>query len=186
MHLTESRHQCCELNCRNTHTHTHTHTIFTPTFLLTMSTAHGGGGGFFHGCNTLGGRFNKSFPAFSFFFFFLILQWRSSDSHCFCSSGKDWSTVAQQAKTTVDEHSLMSCLKACFPDNSAKFPHYAWTAQSGHSNFIGSRVYDFIGSRVYDFIGSRVYVCLAGTCQQHFWQNDPGLLQVTVITWGWN
>ena len=36
-------------------------------------------------------------------------------------------TVAQWADTSIDEHSLMSCMWACFPDG---FPHHAWTAVS--------------------------------------------------------
>ena len=55
-----------------------------------------------------------------------------------------------------------------FPD---RFPHYAWTAAySGHS----------------DFVGSRVYACLGVTCHLHFWQNDRGLSRATVVTRGWN
>ena len=55
-----------------------------------------------------------------------------------------------------------------FPD---RFPHYACTvAQSAHSNFIGSRT----------------YACLGATCLLHFWQNECGLFQATVVTQGWN
>ena len=49
-----------------------------------------------------------------------------------------------------------------------RFSLYAWTAQSAHS----------------DFVGSRVYVCLGVTRHLHFWQNDWGLLRATVVTWG--
>ena len=29
-------------------------------------------------------------------------------------------------------------------------------------------------------------MCLAVTCQLHFWQNDQDLLRATAVTWGWN
>ena len=32
----------------------------------------------------------------------------------------------------------------------------------------------------------RMHVCLAVTCQLHFWQNDWDLLCATAVTWGWN
>ena len=52
-----------------------------------------------------------------------------------------------------------------------RFPHYAWkTAESAHS----------------DFVGSRVYACLGVTCHLHFWQNDRSLLRATAATQGWN
>ena len=31
-----------------------------------------------------------------------------------------------------------------------------------------------------------VWLCLDGTCQLHFWQNDQGLLCAAVVPWGWN
>ena len=37
----------------------------------------------------------------------------------------------------------------------------------------------------YHSIG-RVHVCLAVTCQLHFWQNDRDLLRATAVTRGWN
>ena len=75
--------------------------------------------------------------------------------------------MAQRAETTVAEFFLTSCVWARFPD---RFPLYAWTAESTHS----------------DFVESRVYACLDATCHLHFWQNDRGLLRVTAVTWGWN
>ena len=51
-----------------------------------------------------------------------------------------------------------------------RLPHYACTAaESAHS----------------DFVGSRVYECLGVTCHLHFWQNDRGLLHATAVTRGW-
>ena len=32
----------------------------------------------------------------------------------------------------------------------------------------------------------KVYVCLAVTCDLHFWQNDQDLLHATAVKWGWN
>ena len=32
----------------------------------------------------------------------------------------------------------------------------------------------------------RTHVCLAVTCQLHFWQNDRDLLRATAVTRGWN
>ena len=32
----------------------------------------------------------------------------------------------------------------------------------------------------------RMHVCLAVTCQLHFWQNDWDLLCATAVAWGWN
>ena len=51
-----------------------------------------------------------------------------------------------------------------------RFPHYAWTAQSSHS----------------DFVGLGVYACLDITCLPLFWQNGRGLLRATGVTRGWN
>ena len=66
---------------------------------------------------------------------------------------RDQYTVAQQTAISVDRHSLTSCVWIIFPDG---FPHYAWTAYSAHS----------------DYIGPRVYLCLAVACHPHLWQND--------------
>ena len=66
---------------------------------------------------------------------------------------------------TVSECSLMSCLWAHFPP---RFPHYTWTAQPAHS----------------DFVGSRVYVCSGVTFHLHFWQNGRRLLHATAVTRG--
>ena len=68
---------------------------------------------------------------------FLFFKWRSVCTHKFHFLGQDQFTVAQQAEMPVDKCSLMSCMWAQFPDS---FPHYAWTAQSAHSDFVGSRV----------------------------------------------
>ena len=79
----------------------------------------GGDGSFFLACEDLGGRFDDSFPACAFFFFF---KWRSALAHQFHFLGQDQSTVAQRAETTVAECSLTSCVGARFPD---RFPHYS-------------------------------------------------------------
>ena len=61
---------------------------------------------------------------------------------------------------------LTSCVWAHFPD---RFPQYAWTAKSAHSNFVGVKG----------------YACLDVNCRLHFWQNDQGLLRsATVVTQG--
>ena len=75
------------------------------------------------------------------------------------------SIVAHRAKMTVADFGLTSCVWANFP---ARIPHYAWTAQSAHSNFDGSWV----------------YVCLSVMCRLHFWQNGWGLLHATAVTRG--
>ena len=62
---------------------------------------------------------------------FFFLKWRSSRTHKIHSLSRDQPEVAQQAKMTVAEHSLMSCMWARFPQ---RFPNYAWTvASSAHS-----------------------------------------------------
>ena len=96
---------------------------------------------------------------------FFFLKWRSAHVHGFHFLGQDQSTVAQWAKMTVAECSLMSCMWARFPD---RLPHYAWTAQSAHCNIIGPRV----------------SACLNVTCHLHLWQNCGGLLCATAVTWG--
>ena len=48
------------------------------------------------------------------------------------------------------------------------FPHYAWTAQSAH----------------FDFVGSRVFTCLSVSCHLYFWQNDCGRLRAFAVTRG--
>ena len=71
-----------------------------------------------------GGRFlDESIPACSFFFPFFF-QWRRVYTHQFHSLSQCQSTVAHQANTTVVELSLLSCVRAHFPD---MFPHCAWT-----------------------------------------------------------
>ena len=49
-----------------------------------------------------------------------------------------------------------------------RFPHYAWTASSAHS----------------DFVRSGVYACLTVTHHLHFWQNKRALRRATVVTQG--
>ena len=100
------------------------------------------------------------FPVCAFFF----LKWRSAWMYQFHSSGQDQCTVAQRAEMTVNECSLMSCMWAHFPD---RFPHHTWTAQSVHSNSVGSWVYVWLGV----------------TCHLHFWQNDRSLLDAAAIIW---
>ena len=93
-----------------------------------------------------------------FFFFF---EWRAACAHRFHFSGQDQSTVVRRAKTTVAECSLTSCVWGRFP---ARFPHYAWPAQSVHSDFVGSR--------------SSVI------CHVHFWHSCQFLLRATAVTRG--
>ena len=111
----------------------------------------------------LGGKGHFFPPSALFFFLFLFLRWISACAHRFHFLGQDQSKVAQRAKTTVAECSLTSCVWARSPD---RLPHYALTAQSAHS----------------DFVGSRVYTCLSVTCHLHFWQNGRGLLCATAVT----
>ena len=81
----------------------------------------------------------------------------------FALLGKGQPTVAQQAEMTVDEHSLLSCMRASLPDG---FPHYAETEQLALSYLVGSKM----------------YLCLAVACHLHFWQNDRGILHATAVT----
>ena len=94
-------------------------------FQLLLNTFSGGGsgGGFFLMCEDFGRMFNNSFPARTFFlFFFFFLKWRLACAHLFHSLGQDQSTVAQRAETTVTEHSLISCVWACFQIGSHTQP----------------------------------------------------------------
>ena len=57
------------------------------------------------------GSMNQSLPALVFFFvyvFFLSVDQLAHTNPLFLV--KDWSTVAQQAEVTVDEHFLSSCM----------------------------------------------------------------------------
>ena len=72
-----------------------------------------------------------SFPAHAFV---VVVKWGSVREHRFHFLGKDQSTLAQRAKTTVAECSLTSCVRAGFP---ARFIHYTWTAQPARSDFVG-------------------------------------------------
>ena len=63
-------------------------------------------------------REGHSFPACTFFW----IKWRSARAHQCYFLGQDQSTVAQQAKMTVAEHSLMSCMGACFLLGSHTMP----------------------------------------------------------------
>ena len=58
--------------------------------------------------------FDHSVPACSFFFFFFFLKRGLARVHQFDSLGKDQSTVAQRAETTVAECFLTSCVRARF------------------------------------------------------------------------
>ena len=108
------------------------------------------GGGFSLTCQDFGGR---SFIPYLCFFFSMEIGLHTD------------SIVAHRAKMTVADFGLTSCVWANFP---ARIPHYAWTAQSAHSNFDGSWV----------------YVCLSVMCRLHFWQNGWGLLHATAVTRG--
>ena len=90
----------------------------------------------------LGGNFDKWFPICVRFFFFFNSKWRSALVYQIHFLNQNQSTMALWAEMTVDEHFRMSCMWAHFPD---RFPHYAWTAKSAHSNCGGSRVYACLG-----------------------------------------
>ena len=60
-----------------------------------------GGGGVFLAGGDLGRLFDQSFLACAFLFCFL--KWKLARAHLFHSLGKDQSTVAQRAETTVAE-----------------------------------------------------------------------------------
>ena len=65
----------------------------------------------------------------------------------------------------LNKCSLTSCAWAHFAD---RFPHYAFTAKSAHS----------------DFVGSRVYACLGVTSWHlHFGQNDRDIIHATEVKW---
>ena len=98
---------------------------------------------------------DESVPAFAFFF----LKWISACAHQFHLLSQDQSTVAQRAEMTQSSVPWESCVWAGFPD---RFPYYAWTAQSAHPDFDGSR--------------------LGVTCYLHFWENDRGLLRASAAT----
>ena len=100
--------------------------------------------------------FDKSIPAYTFPFLWTLFDVEISCTHQMHSLSQNRSTVAQWAKTTVVQHSLVSCVWARLPD---MFPYYAQTAQSAHS----------------DFVGSRVYACLGVTCYLHFWHAVIGV-----------
>ena len=104
-----------------------------------------------------GGRFDHSFPT---------CRCRSARAHQFHSLRQGRSTVAHRVETTVVECSLASHAWTRFP---GKFPNYACTTLSAHS----------------DFVGSRVYACFGIACLLHFWQNDRGLLSAASVTRIW-
>ena len=93
---------------------------------------------------------------FGCFFVSFLVKWRLAHAHQFHFLGQDQSIVAQQAEMIVAECSLMSCRWGCFP---GRFPHYAWTAVSTYS----------------DFVGSRMYTCFGVICHLQFRKNDRGL-----------
>ena len=72
-----------------------------------------------------GRKFDNSFPACAFFTFFFFLKWDQLPHMIFFFLGKDQSTVAHRAETSVAECFLTSCVWARFHD---RFPHNAWTA----------------------------------------------------------
>ena len=90
--------------------------------------------------------------------FFLFFKWRPTHALQFpLFQAKDQSTVAQQTEVTVAQYSPVSCMWACFPDG---FQHYAWTAWSAHSGFVGS------------WVLQTGYPCLAvACCHLYSWQN---------------
>ena len=71
--------------------------------------------------------------ALLFFFFKVEISSRTNSTFL----GNDQSKMAQWAETTMNKCFLTSYMWACFPDD--RFPHYAWSAKSAHSNIIGSR-----------------------------------------------
>ena len=77
----------------------------------------------FLGSQDFGGRFDHWVPPV--LFFCVCVCEVEICTHQFHFLGRDQSTVAQRAETTVAESSLMSCVWACFPN---RFPYYAWTA----------------------------------------------------------
>ena len=101
-----------------------------PAFCFDHCAYGGGGGGFFLVCEDLGRIFDNSFPAYAFFFSpsrlrgfrefvrpffpclrFLLLVLVEIISHTLIPLlRQDRSTVAQRAKTTAAECSLMSCV----------------------------------------------------------------------------
>ena len=64
---------------------------------------------FFPAGEDLGKTFDESFPA-CFYFFFYALKWTLTLARQFQFLGKDKSTVAQRAETTVSECFLTSCV----------------------------------------------------------------------------
>ena len=103
-----------------------------------------GRGRIFLACEYYGRWFGKPFPACVFVLFFPLQVEISSNVSILCRPriGPWWFSELRQLWTN-------------FPDElrvSSFIPHFAWTAQSTHS----------------DFIWPRVYVCLAVTCHLHF------------------
>ena len=85
----------------------------------------GGGGGFFLACKDFGRMLSLFIPRLHFF-----LKWRLACAHQFHSLGQDQSTVAHQAKTSVAECSLTSCMWACFQIASHTMPGQQHTQPS--------------------------------------------------------
>ena len=79
----------------------------------------GGGGGFFIACEDIGRMFEHSFPACTFFKFYL--KWRSARTliPLFTPGSVH---MAQWAETTVAEYSLTSCVWAHFQIGSLTMP----------------------------------------------------------------
>ena len=77
-----------------------------------------------------------------------------------------------KARISLQWLSELRRLNECFFDECIlaflldKFPNYAWTAESTH----------------FDFVGSRVNESLDVKCHLHFWQKDWGLVRATAVT----
>ena len=109
---------------------------------------------FFFPClRGFGGRSFILCLCFFFLLFFLfLLKRRSPCAHQFHFLCQDQSTVAQRAKTTVAECSLMSCAWTHFPSQVPTL-----CPDSTVSPF---------------YVGLRMYACLSVTCHVNFRQND--------------
>ena len=82
---------------------------------------------------------------------------------------QDQSTVAQWAEMAVDEHSLVSCMWAHFPD---RVPTLCLKG--------------IVSPLRLHWVRSRVYYISNVACHFHFWQNYRALLPAAVVTCEWN
>ena len=104
------------------------------------------------------GKVIHSLPVLFFFFFSVSFKKRrSACAHHFHFLCQDQSTVAQRAKTTVAECSLMSCMWTHFPSQVPTL-----CPDSTVSPF---------------YVGLRMYACLSVTCHVNFRQNDQAATQ---------